>query len=51
MTPIEAGNLASLSQALVYTMPFIVAIISDSFIDNYLTLLPSLLGHIFLALL
>ena len=34
MTPIEAGNFVSLSQALVYTSPFIVAIISDSFFES-----------------
>ena len=44
MTPIEAGNFVSLSQALVYTSPFIVAIISDSFFDNYLTLLAFSIG-------
>jgi POT family proton-dependent oligopeptide transporter len=44
MTPIEAGNFVSLSQALVYTTPFIVAIILDSFIDNYLTLLTFSIG-------
>ena len=44
MTPIEAGNCVSLSQALVYTTPFLVAIIADSFIGNYRTLLVFSIG-------
>ena len=44
MTTIEAGNCVSISQALVYTTPFLVAIIADSFIGNYLTLLVFSIG-------
>ena len=44
MTPIEASNCVSLSQALVYTTPFLVAIIADSFIGNYRTLLVFSIG-------
>ena len=39
MTTIQGGQLVSTSIAIMFTTPFIMAIIADSFIGNYLTIL------------
>jgi dipeptide/tripeptide permease len=41
MTTVQAGQLVSTSVAVMFTTPFIMAIIADSVIGNYLTILIS----------